>query len=147
MYHYRSHAGIKPFSCTVCEATFTRQHSLNYHMLIHNNKSRFVCGDCGRNFRHPSHYKEHLRRHTGETPYECTDCNLRFKTRNTYKRHLKTRHGKILTAQGIRLLSVEEFRKVRTSPRKRPSKSGSNHKRDQETQWPEIMYPESDFYF
>ncbi|XP_035225060.1 uncharacterized protein LOC118197632 [Stegodyphus dumicola] len=147
MYHYRSHAGIKPFSCTVCEATFTRQHSLNYHMLIHNNKSRFVCGDCGRNFRHPSHYKEHLRRHTGETPYECTDCNLRFKTRNTYKRHLKTRHGKILTAQGIRLLSVEEFCKVRTSPRKRPSKSESNHKRDQETQWPEIMYPESDFYF
>ncbi|XP_077493123.1 uncharacterized protein LOC144104156 [Amblyomma americanum] len=101
MYHYRSHAGIKPFNCKICEATFTRQHSLNYHMLIHNNKSRFACEDCGRHFRHPSHFKEHLRRHTGETPYQCTDCNQRFKTRNTYKRHLKTRHGKILTAQGI----------------------------------------------
>ncbi|XP_064487766.1 gastrula zinc finger protein xFG20-1-like isoform X2 [Ornithodoros turicata] len=101
MYHYRSHAGIKPFNCKICEATFTRQHSLNYHMLIHNNKSRFACDDCGRNFRHPSHFKEHLRRHTGETPYECADCKQRFKTRNTYKRHLKTRHNKILTAQGI----------------------------------------------
>lgn len=77
MYHYRSHAGIKPFNCKICEATFTRQHSLNYHMLIHNNKSRFACEDCGRHFRHPSHFKEHLRRHTGETPYQCTDCSQR----------------------------------------------------------------------
>lgn len=114
MYHYRSHAGIKPFNCKICDATFTRQHSLNYHMLIHNNKSRFACEDCGRHFRHPSHFKEHLRRHTGETPYQCTDCNQRFKTRNTYKRHLKTRHGKILTAQGI--LSVGESRPTSPAP-------------------------------
>ncbi|KAL1443602.1 hypothetical protein MTO96_045934 [Rhipicephalus appendiculatus] len=83
-------------------------------MLIHNNKSRFECEDCGRHFRHPSHFKEHLRRHTGETPYQCTDCNQRFKTRNTYKRHLKTRHGKILTAQGI--LSVGESRPTSPAP-------------------------------
>ncbi|XP_054708506.1 zinc finger protein 43-like [Uloborus diversus] len=144
MYHYRSHAGIKPFSCSVCEATFTRQHSLNYHMLIHDNKSRFMCSDCGRNFRHPSHYKEHLRRHTGETPYECTDCDLRFKTRNTYKRHLKTRHGKILTAQGIRLLSIEEFYKVRTSPRRKTPKSPPINLKDQETQWSENMMVPND---
>ncbi|CAE1239216.1 unnamed protein product [Acanthosepion pharaonis] len=93
MYHYRSHAGIKPFICVLCLTTFTRQHSLNYHMLIHNNQSRFTCADCGRKFRHPSHFKEHLRRHTGETPFTCADCSQKFKTRNTYKRHLKTRHG------------------------------------------------------
>ncbi|XP_053375768.1 uncharacterized protein LOC123563837 [Mercenaria mercenaria] len=114
MYHYRSHAGIKPFVCLICNTTFTRQHSLNYHMLIHNNQSRFTCKDCGRKFRHPSHFKEHLRRHTGETPFECLDCGQKFKTRNTYKRHLKTRHGKLLTATGIHLLSQEEFAKVRT---------------------------------
>ncbi|RWS16213.1 zinc finger domain-containing protein 24-like protein [Dinothrombium tinctorium] len=101
IYHYRSHAGIKPYECTICEATFTRQHSLNYHMLIHYNKTRFVCDECGRHFRHPSHFKEHMRRHTGETPYECIDCSVKFKTRNTYKRHLQTKHGKILTAKGI----------------------------------------------
>lgn len=119
MYHYRSHAGIKPFVCLICNTTFTRQHSLNYHMLIHNNQSRFTCKDCGRKFRHPSHFKEHLRRHTGETPFVCTDCPQRFKTRNTYKRHLKTRHGKLLTADGIRWLSVEEFAKIRTKPYRR----------------------------
>ncbi|XP_071079684.1 uncharacterized protein [Haliotis cracherodii] len=121
MYHYRSHAGIKPFVCLICNTTFTRQHSLNYHMLIHNNQSRFTCKDCGRKFRHPSHFKEHLRRHTGETPFECMDCPLKFKTRNTYKRHLKTRHGKLLTATGIRMLSKEEFLKVRTKPYKKLS--------------------------
>ncbi|XP_054153298.1 zinc finger protein 615-like [Oppia nitens] len=101
IYHYRSHAGVKPFQCSLCKSTFTRQHSLNYHMLIHLNKSRFVCEECGRNFRHPSHFKEHMRRHTGETPYECNDCFIKFKTRNTYKRHLQTKHSKMLTSKGI----------------------------------------------
>ncbi|KAG8189683.1 hypothetical protein JTE90_022497 [Oedothorax gibbosus] len=143
MYHYRSHAGIKPFSCTVCNATFTRQHSLNYHMLIHANKSRFECDDCGRMFRHPSHYREHLRRHTGETPYECIDCNLRFKTRNTYKRHLKTRHGKVLSAQGIGELPVEEFYAVETSPK--PEARNSNENQESETRWSQILFS-TDFY-
>ncbi|XP_074644542.1 uncharacterized protein LOC141901259 isoform X5 [Tubulanus polymorphus] len=116
MYHYRSHAGIKPFVCLICHTTFTRQHSLNYHMLIHNNQSRFMCQDCGRKFRHPSHFKEHIRRHTGETPFLCTDCPMKFKTRNTYKRHLRTRHGKLLTAAGIHIMSAEEFKKHRTKP-------------------------------
>ncbi|XP_069114977.1 uncharacterized protein [Argopecten irradians] len=122
MYHYRSHAGklhLSPFVCLICNTTFTRQHSLNYHMLIHNNQSRFTCKDCGRKFRHPSHFKEHLRRHTGETPFVCTDCPQKFKTRNTYKRHLKTRHGKLLTAAGIHVLSIEEFAKIRTKPYRR----------------------------
>lgn len=46
----------------------------------------------------------------------CTDCTQRFKTRNTYKRHLRTRHGKLLLASGIRVLSREEFLRVRTKP-------------------------------
>ena len=116
MYHYRSHAGIKPFVCLICNTTFTRQHSLNYHMLIHNNLNRFTCKDCGRMFRHPSHFKEHLRRHTGETPFHCSDCPLKFKTRNTYKRHLRTRHGKLLVANGVHVMPHDEFMRVRTKP-------------------------------
>ena len=53
----RSHAGIKAFICQICNTSFTRQHSLNYHMLIHNGQSRFTCDACGRQFRHPQHYK------------------------------------------------------------------------------------------
>ncbi|KAH9426238.1 hypothetical protein DERP_007178 [Dermatophagoides pteronyssinus] len=101
IFHYKKHAGLKPYVCDLCSATFTRQHSLNYHMLIHLNKSRFICSECSRHFRHPSHFKEHMRRHTGETPFQCSDCLIKFKTRNTYKRHLQTKHSKILTSKGI----------------------------------------------
>eukprot|EP00058_Branchiostoma_floridae_P025179 XP_002610669.1 hypothetical protein BRAFLDRAFT_65860 [Branchiostoma floridae] len=99
--------GIKPYSCKLCKATFTRLHSLNYHMMMHNNQSRFTCEHCGRKFRHPSHFKEHLRRHTGESPFACCDCPRRFKTRNTYKRHLRSKHGKILTVSGIIPMRVD----------------------------------------
>jgi DNA-directed RNA polymerase subunit RPC12/RpoP len=75
--------GIKPYECRICHSVFTRQHSLNYHMLIHSNQTRFTCADCGRKFRHPSHFKEHRRRHTGESPYECSDCMLRLVFCNT----------------------------------------------------------------
>ncbi|GIY25514.1 hypothetical protein CEXT_807531 [Caerostris extrusa] len=101
MYHYRSHAGIKPFLCNICKCKFTRRHTLNYHISIHEGKCRFTCAYCGREFRHPSHFKEHLRRHTGETPYCCINCKSKFKTRNTFKRHLKMQHQKLLTANGI----------------------------------------------
>ena len=96
--------GIKPYRCKLCQATFTRLHSLKYHMMIHNQQSRFVCDHCSREFRHASHFREHLRRHTGEEPFGCTDCPARFKTRNTYKRHLFAKHGKLLTADGIQLV-------------------------------------------
>ncbi|XP_014664461.1 PREDICTED: uncharacterized protein LOC106806848 [Priapulus caudatus] len=112
-YHYRSHAGIKPFVCTVCGTTFTRQHSLNYHMLIHNNESRFACPECDRTFRHPSHFKEHLRKHTGETPFQCVLCHLCFKTRNSYKRHLRTRHEKNLTSTGVEDIDVGELERYK----------------------------------
>ena len=72
-------------------------------------------------------FQEHKRKHTGETPFECSDCQMKFKTRNTYKRHLKTRHGKLLTARGIKRMSREEFAKVRTKPYKKSNESSPSH--------------------
>jgi hypothetical protein len=37
----RSHAGLRPFECSLCGATFTRQHSLNYHLMTHANQTRW----------------------------------------------------------------------------------------------------------
>ena len=54
---YRSHAGLRPFECSLCGATFTRQHSLNYHLMTHANQTRFTCPHCNRKFRHPTHFK------------------------------------------------------------------------------------------
>ncbi|KAI2807204.1 hypothetical protein BLOT_009166 [Blomia tropicalis] len=126
IFHYKKHAGLKPYVCDLCSATFTRQHSLNYHMLIHLNKSRFVCQECGRHFRHPSHFKEHMRRHTGETPFQCGDCLIRFKTRNTYKRHLQTKHSKILTSKGIIELSITQGQALSTPHQSLPKIQPTN---------------------
>lgn len=68
----------------------------------------------------------------------------RFKTRNTYKRHLKTRHGKILSAQGIHVLPEDEFYKVRTSPRPKAC-SSEGQETEHETKWSKILL-EEDFF-
>ncbi|GFS96559.1 protein krueppel [Trichonephila clavipes] len=112
LYHYRSHAGIKPFQCPKCNATFTRHHSLKYHLLVHSNENNYTCDYCKREFRHLSHYKEHLRRHTGETPYCCPECKKRFVTRNSYKRHMLDLHNKVLTKHGINDLNSDNASKV-----------------------------------
>ena len=48
---------MRPFECGLCGATFTRQHSLNYHLMTHANQTRFTCPHCNRKFRHPTHFK------------------------------------------------------------------------------------------
>ncbi len=87
------------------------------------------------------YFQEHLRRHTGETPFHCTDCPLRFKTRNTYKRHLKTRHGKLLTADGIRMMPHDDFVKIRT---KQYRKSQFDHDDDDFEEDDEDQYDDED---
>ena len=46
--HFRSHAGLRPFECSLCGATFTRQHSLNYHLMTHANQTRFSQNEKGK---------------------------------------------------------------------------------------------------
>ncbi|XP_037087716.1 zinc finger protein 432-like [Pollicipes pollicipes] len=111
--HYKSHLGIKEFTCDLCQKSFTRKMSLDYHMLIHAHKTRFRCDSCGHEFRHKSHFTEHLRRHTGETPYVCSECGQGFKAKNSYRRHLESKHGQRLTQTGnIVILSDDEHRKL-----------------------------------
>ena len=50
--HYKSHAGHRPFKCDQCQATFTRQHNLKYHLLLHD-KDHVV--------KQPKEYQKHLK--------------------------------------------------------------------------------------
>uniref|UniRef100_A0A915J5X8 C2H2-type domain-containing protein n=1 Tax=Romanomermis culicivorax TaxID=13658 RepID=A0A915J5X8_ROMCU len=60
--HYRSHAvhnepGIKPFTCSICSASFSRRQSLQHHEMCHNDQSLYACPKCQATFRHRSHFK------------------------------------------------------------------------------------------
>lgn len=98
--HYRSHAGLKPFECSICQATFTRQHSLNYHLMTHENKTRFNCPNCNKKFRHSFHFKEHMKKHVAAVQFNCTLCETVVGTLSILRKHLKTKHNKIIHTNG-----------------------------------------------
>jgi len=98
--HYRSHAGLRPFECSLCGATFTRQHSLNYHLMTHANQTRFTCPHCNRKFRHPTHFKEHVKKHGEVVQFLCNFCPASLSTQSQYRKHIKTKHSKTIDIMG-----------------------------------------------
>lgn len=117
--HYRSHAGLRPFECSLCGATFTRQHSLNYHLMTHANQTRFTCPHCNRKFRHPTHFKEHVKKHGEVVQFLCNFCPASLSTQSQYRKHLKMRHNKTIDIMGNIIDSPPEFKDREKVKRKR----------------------------
>jgi uncharacterized Zn-finger protein len=59
--HLRSHSGVRPYRCTMCNTNFSRS----------------------------DHLSTHLRTHTGEKPYTCPQCSYSACRRDMITRHLK----------------------------------------------------------
>ncbi|KAK6998749.1 B-cell cll/lymphoma 6 member b protein, partial [Biomphalaria glabrata] len=105
--HLVSLSGIRFWVCSKCkdsnmeDATFTRKHSLQYHILKEVGIPRYRCTQpgCNKTHNHTHHQKSHARQHTGEKHYICVieGCNGRFSNRNTYSRHLLQFHSVELT--------------------------------------------------
>jgi len=111
--------GLRPFECGLCGATFTRQHSLNYHLMTHANQTRFTCPHCNRKFRHPTHFKEHVKKHGEVVQFVCQFCNASLSTQSQYRKHLKSRHNKTIDIMGNVIDSQADLKDKEKARRKR----------------------------
>lgn len=55
--------GVKAFSCSVCNASFTTNGSLTRHMATHMSMKPYKCPFCEQGFRTTVHCKKHMKRH------------------------------------------------------------------------------------
>lgn len=66
--------GEMPYSCSLCNKSFTFQQSYHKHMLYHSSEKPYSCNECGRAFKELSTLQNHARIHSGERPFTCETC-------------------------------------------------------------------------
>jgi uncharacterized Zn-finger protein len=68
----------KPYSCTLCDKSYSRSNQLNLHMRVHTGEKPYSCTLCDKSFTASNILYRHMRVHTGEKPYSCTFCGKSF---------------------------------------------------------------------
>lgn len=86
-------AGETPYSCNVCNKTFSFQQSYHKHMLYHTDEKPHSCSVCGRSFKELSTLQNHERIHSGERPFVCETCGKSFRQRVSYLVHRRIHTG------------------------------------------------------
>lgn len=67
-----THLGVKPYSCSLCEKSFTRKERLAEHFASHESallgQLPFPCNFCDRRFASPKTRSAHMQKHADGTP-------------------------------------------------------------------------------
>ncbi|KAI5706689.1 hypothetical protein M8J75_010463 [Diaphorina citri] len=87
--HLRSHSGVRPFICTICNKSFVQRNHLNRHTNIHTGPG-YQCNICGRVMNDRTNLKVHMRNHTGEKKYICEVCGKGFVQWSSHYYHMFT---------------------------------------------------------
>nr|XP_033788814.1 zinc finger protein 479-like [Geotrypetes seraphini] len=76
--HQMIHTGLKPFTCSECNKSFTRLSVLKSHKMIHTGYKPHTCTE---------YLKKHQMMHTGHKAFTCTECNKSFTRLSNLKNH------------------------------------------------------------
>ena len=58
--HIRTHTGIKPYKCKICDKSFNENGNLKAHLLRHEIEKKFKCFYCEKSYKSNGHLKEHI---------------------------------------------------------------------------------------
>ena len=92
----------KTVKCSICNATFTRNSSLNRHVASvhegkkpHDSKKPFKCDICNSTFTRKSNLKTHSASvHDGKKLFDCDICNTTFTQKKSLKEHEDSVHDR-----------------------------------------------------
>lgn len=95
--HKWVHMGVRdrPHKCKMCERSFHRQKDLDAHIRSHKNIRPFTCNECGKSFIHKNNLQLHVREHSGEKQHKCMFCGKAFFRKYNLDNHVRIHTGEM----------------------------------------------------
>lgn len=112
--HVRTHYGVKPFGCFLCDAKFTRKGDVDRHIrIVHYKDKPYKCCKCQRGFGDRRNLRWHLKNHDKKLFYVCEVCGFKFGKRVYWENHVRYIHP--LPKNCSKIENVEEDENCNTN--------------------------------